>query len=201
MAGGIINLRTLTLEELTGVVNLYPWYGAARKELCARMTRQGGDAWGQAQYADAALYVADRAKIAALLRRRDDAQYSDKDAMRLVRALLREDDARRSEEAAVRPVRAAGGDYFTQAQYEGVRHGDDNVFSRFAAKAAPSPSEVAPETGPDLDFCTETLAQIYADQGYYEQARRIYSRLLLNFPEKNAYFAALIEKLGPNKDK
>ena len=45
------------------------------------------------------------------------------------------------------------------------------------------------------DFCTETLAQIYADQGYPEQARQIYSRLSLRFPEKSAYFAALIEKL------
>ena len=45
------------------------------------------------------------------------------------------------------------------------------------------------------EFCTETLAQIYLDQGYYEQARHIYSRLLLKFPEKNTYFAALIQKL------
>ena len=40
------------------------------------------------------------------------------------------------------------------------------------------------------------LAQIYAEQGYYDQAKRIYSRLLLKNPEKNAYFAALIEKFG-----
>ena len=45
------------------------------------------------------------------------------------------------------------------------------------------------------DFCTEALAQIYAEQGYYEQARAIYSQLSLRFPEKSAYFAALIEKL------
>jgi len=45
-------------------------------------------------------------------------------------------------------------------------------------------------------FCTETLAQIYVDQGYYEQAKFIYSKLLLRYPEKNAYFAALIQKLG-----
>ena len=45
------------------------------------------------------------------------------------------------------------------------------------------------------DYCTETLAQIYADQGYPDQAKQIYSRLSLRFPEKSAYFAALIEKL------
>ena len=35
-----------------------------------------------------------------------------------------------------------------------------------------------------------------ADQGYYEQAKDIYSKLILAYPEKNAYFAALIEKLN-----
>ncbi len=42
---------------------------------------------------------------------------------------------------------------------------------------------------------TETLAQIYLEQGYPEQARNIYSKLLLANPEKNAYFAALIQKI------
>jgi hypothetical protein len=45
------------------------------------------------------------------------------------------------------------------------------------------------------DYFTETLAQIYADQGYPEQAKQIYSALSLRFPEKSAYFASLIEKL------
>ena len=45
------------------------------------------------------------------------------------------------------------------------------------------------------DFCTETLAEIYAEQGYPEEARRIYSKLILFYPEKSAYFASLIEKL------
>ena len=46
-----------------------------------------------------------------------------------------------------------------------------------------------------MDICTETLAQIYAEQGYPERAKVIYSKLSLRYPEKNTYFAALIRKL------
>ena len=55
--GNYIDLNRLNLDELIGVVNLYPWFGAARKELCQRMSRMGGDAWGKSQYADSALYI------------------------------------------------------------------------------------------------------------------------------------------------
>ena len=48
-----IDLKKLTLDELVGVVNLYPWFGGARKELCVRMSRMGDSVWGLEQYADA----------------------------------------------------------------------------------------------------------------------------------------------------
>ena len=34
--GDYIDLARLNLDELNGVVNLYPWFGLARKELCHR---------------------------------------------------------------------------------------------------------------------------------------------------------------------
>jgi hypothetical protein len=51
------------------------------------------------------------------------------------------------------------------------------------------------------EFLTETLARIYAKQGNYPKAIRAYQKLSLKFPEKTAYFAALIEELKrtPNK--
>ena len=52
---GYIDLKRLNLDELVGVVNLYPWFGGARVELCERMNRMGGDVWGVAQYAEAAM--------------------------------------------------------------------------------------------------------------------------------------------------
>ena len=44
-------------------------------------------------------------------------------------------------------------------------------------------------------FATETLARIFQEQGRVEEARRIYSRLILEIPEKSAYFASLIDNL------
>ena len=53
-----IDLHTLTLEELSGVVNVYPWFGAARKLLCERMKEMG--ALSDNLLAQTALYVGDR---------------------------------------------------------------------------------------------------------------------------------------------
>ena len=47
----------------------------------------------------------------------------------------------------------------------------------------------------DIGLYTETLAQIYAQQGYYQQAIEVYSKLSLLYPEKSAYFASRIEKI------
>ena len=99
------------------------------------------------------------------------------------------------EEEPKSDVRVVGGDFFTQAQYDGVRREGDNVFSHYAARAAETASAEGEANVADSPFCTETLAQIYAEQGYYEQSRKIYSRLSLRYPEKSAYFASLIEKL------
>ena len=51
----------------------------------------------------------------------------------------------------------------------------------------------------DSPLCTENLASIYAQQGYYQQAIEIYSKLCLLYPEKSAYFATLVKEVKIKK--
>ena len=196
------NLKSLTMDELTGVINLYPWFGGARKELCARMARVGGEEWGKAQYSDAAMYVVSRTLISDIMRTTRKEDYSDKDVERLIKEYIKPAEAtvetsEYSKPQAVdyhRTVRVAGGDFFSAEQYAAVKKEEDNIFSGFRSGRYDEPEEHSWED-PGFGFCTETLAAIYADQGYFTEAKKIYSRLILRYPEKSAYFASLIEKL------
>ena len=194
-AGDYIDLGTLTMDELAGVVHLYPWFASARKELCVRMSRIGGDDWGLEQYAEEALFIGDRRKVAELVRAGKKADCADKDVDAILRSWIAPEPSPVAEPE--RQVRVVGGDYFSQAQYNDVKQTGDNIFTRFAVK---SKSEGSKEDrkGSDIadHFATETLAAIFAEQGCLEEARRIYSRLILENPEKSAYFAALIDKLS-----
>ncbi len=197
---GYIDIKKLTLDELAGVVNLYPWFGGARKELCGRMSAMGGGDWGEAQYADAAMYVGARGKLSDMMRASRDLDWTDADVERLLKSYIaeNEEDAKADAQDVLgekRKVYAGVGDYFSQDDYDLVRRVDDNVFSRYAAKARQGRTSSEESGVVESDFYTETLAGIYLEQGYPEQAKRIYSKLILAYPEKNAYFAALIKKI------
>jgi type I restriction enzyme M protein len=83
--GSYIDIKKLTIDELAGVVNLYPWFGGARKELCSRMS-QMGDSWGKEQYAEAAMYVGSRGKLAAMMRSANPEKWTDADVEELIKA-------------------------------------------------------------------------------------------------------------------
>lgn len=195
---GYIDIKKLSIDELAGVVNLYPWFGAARKELCLRMSQIGGQGWSESDYATNALYLGSRKPVFEIVRCGKQVDCSDKDLEKLLNAYTSGKNVEKATETTpqVRKVRAVGGDFFSQDDYDSVRKADDSIFASFASKVR-SEERPAAENGSILDeFCTETLALIYIEQGYYEQAKYIYSKLILRYPEKNAYFAALIEKLN-----
>ncbi len=44
------------------------------------------------------------------------------------------------------------------------------------------------------DVVSETLARVYEQQGFFSRAREVYRKLILLYPEKSDYFAALIQE-------
>ena len=56
------------MDELTGVVNLYPWFGGARKELFMRLLAHGDDAASGTAFSDAAMYVSSRRLLSKAFR-------------------------------------------------------------------------------------------------------------------------------------
>ena len=166
---GRIDIKKLTLEELIGVVNLYPWYSGARKELCARMSRMGEDALEDRQFADAAMHMPSRRIVSDMVRCATQRDWTDVDVDELVKSYALE---QQKEQVPAKKVYAGVGDYFSQDEYDQVRREEDNVFSRYAAKARSAKAEAAAAPVEQVfDLYTETLAQIYAEQGYYEHAK------------------------------
>ena len=97
-----------------------------------------------------------------------------------------------------------GGDYFSREDFEQLEREDGSLPSEAAHLATGSSagdSNVSSVIGPDgkvnfedPEFYTETLGQVYAQQGYYEQAIEVFSKLILLYPQKSAYFAALVKE-------
>lgn len=184
---GKINLDSLTVEELGGIVSLYPWYGGAHAELCRRMAAMSDDVWRESQFGISALHIPDRRGLFEMVRKKNDC--SDAEVQALVKRYFEEGLNEMSSD--YRGV----GDYFPISAYSEVRKSEDNIFGDFArGYDSVDTEEMDLSESERCDFYTETLAQVYLEQGYPEKAKEIYAQLILRYPEKSSYFAGLIDK-------
>ena len=93
-----------------------------------------------------------------------------------------------------------GGDYFSKDDFAQLDEGEKVAEIKLGAPADNMEHGTSGEESDSLDFdsldfVTETLAKIYADQGYYDKAIEVYAKLILLYPEKSTYFATLVNEI------
>ncbi len=188
-----MELKKLSISELEELLELYPWFAVARKELLLRKGKAG----------DEELYGAAAASGIHLLSR----AYLVKSVKESIKERFDESDI-----IIKKPAHAehklkyyvVGGDYFSQEDFKELERSGEAFKETF--KINPISSTLS--SLPDFDFekreskeddsdqfYTETLARIYVEQEFYNQALSIYEKLILLYPEKSAYFASLIENV------
>lgn len=188
------DMHDIPLEELSSIISVYPWYAGARMELCRRMAEAG--ALSDSQVAETALHLCERKAVTPLLRTGRETDLSDKDVRRIVDSFIPEP----TPDTPAPRVVVVGGDYFSLDQYEAARKEGDSIFSQFAAKAREEGYVEEKVESDEEPLLTETLAGIYLEQGYTQEAIDIYSQLSLRYPEKSVYFAALIDEINKKEN-
>ena len=205
------NLKDLDIAALESLVREYPWFASARQELMEKMWAKGKEHFDM-QIGKCSAFLQNRQRLYLLTlapEQEDDASVIDFDEINrefneITGALAGEKGGKSEKSADEGPKYIVlGGDYFTNddlAQLDGVnafrigKLGDVTEGSH--EQESDNQGIDADEEDRDIDdFYTETLARIYAEQGYYEEAIKVYAKLILLYPEKSAYFATLVSEV------
>ncbi|MCR5828380.1 MAG: hypothetical protein K6G53_08185 [Bacteroidales bacterium] len=205
------DIRTLDIHGLEETMEKYPWFAVARAEYFAKMAALDRE-YIRPAARKVGLYVPDRVRlydrvVLGRIPMRADVRPEEDHRDDAPVEIPREAPVEVPAEPAPQPERrrAPGGDYFSRQDFEelaaaGESYSDlhftpkSNLASSLDRAAVILTSE-KPQQIPDTgEVCTETLAGIYYSQGFYRRAIDIYKKLILFYPEKNTYFAALIER-------
>ncbi|HIZ86627.1 MAG TPA: hypothetical protein IAC03_00475 [Candidatus Coprenecus pullistercoris] len=197
------SLKDHSIAELERLLEAYPWFSIARKELFLKMSAMGDeyrkDALRRAvlflyPYSPAFRegYVLASGKIRQEQNGQDDRVYD------LDLGVEAEEDGH-DEAAAHVPAREVifvGGDYFMPEDLKNVQDAGLSTLMPDACQEQ-SADRLPVDSGEFTDetLYTETLAKVYADQELYDRANEVYEKLILLYPEKSAYFAALINDI------
>jgi hypothetical protein len=179
------------MVELEDIVKKYPWYAAAYRQMYLKMRQQGVE-YSSNMMRRAAPYMysckelfKQGSKVVVVKQKIDDAPVLEKPVIEVEK---------------VRDVFIVGGDYFGRDEYQQLKDAGENVFDVIKADFTEEKNVVAKvdksnDQFSDDEYCTETLARIYVAQGCIKRAMEVYDKLILLYPEKNAYFAALKEEI------
>ena len=218
METGAVHIKNLEVPQLQATVSKYPWFSYAREVLLCRMVQMAPECL-ESSYRENLIFFPRR--DAVLLQCRalaaaadaDDAFEIDFDLIQQeVENFATEHPGNHGEDLLVevvpetpannRPkIFVVGGDYFSKADFEELSQEEKVPEIRFGAPADNLEREEPSTCGSydvdfeSMDFVTETLAAIYADQGYYEKAIDAYAKLILLYPEKSTYFASLVNEI------
>ena len=198
-----INIKELPVADLEKLVTEYPWFGYARRVLLMKMA-EGGKEHLEVYLKKCSAFVPSRRELYSKgMENVHQESFPVIDFEEINRDI---DDIRalnvpkvEKEENAPKYI-ILGGDYFTKEDFVGL---EEMPSFKVGALGSPIESQSVGSEGvvvdEDLDdsdiFYTETLARIYAEQGYYEEVMKVYSKLILLYPEKSAYFATLVNSV------
>lgn len=199
-------LRQYGTHDIKRIVDEYPWYAPAIKELAIRLHESGEELKEPDKRAMALsfpkrniLYEIARGYYRETSRAIDlDLNFETGYSSPFTTAI------KEKEEPAVIPsdnragAYIAGGDYFNQSELEAANAEmgrDKSLVVREEFNDALTVDLEASDNFDDAKFYTETLAEIYVEQELYDRAIDVYSKLILLYPKKSAYFASLIDKL------
>lgn len=219
------DIKDCSIVELEKILESYPWYSIARKELFLKMSAMGEEYRKDALrrtllflYPEYSIFR--EGYVLSSSATTDEDQSPEECVYELDLTELQDREADGDADAGVetheaeagleivrdapRPqIYVAGGDYFMPEELKNVQGSD---LSSLSLRQDDGPREDVPVSFPDMGnadgaeftdatFYTETLARIYAEQELYERANEVYEKLILLYPEKSAYFATLIKDI------
>lgn len=211
MESNSINIKELDIPTLEGIIREYPWFAYARQVLLLKLASMSKELMDVQMRKSSAFIPCRRAVYLMTLNEKEAEDIPVIDFDEFNREFL-EITAKKEDVAEIKEEKVEnqtpkyivlGADYFSKddfAQLEEVnpfkigKLGEigDVVSAELSDNQAIEPDE---EDRDIDDFYTETLARIYAEQGYYEEAIKVYAKLILLYPEKSSYFASLVNEI------